>query len=79
MLPLGEAVPDSLWHGHRPCLPDMVPLVGPAPRHDGLWFDFGHGHHGLTLGPTTGLILAEMMEGRDDALARALSPVSRVN
>ncbi|WP_172327153.1 FAD-binding oxidoreductase [Mangrovicoccus sp. HB161399] len=77
VLPLGEAVPDSIWHGHRPCLPDMIPLVGPAPRHDGLWFDFGHGHHGLTLGPTTGILLAEMMEGRDDALARALSPRCR--
>ena len=34
-----------------------------APRHAGLWFDFGHQHHGLTLGPATGRLLAEMMTG----------------
>ena len=35
--------------GARPCLPDMLPIVGPAPRHRGLWFDFGHHHLGFTL------------------------------
>ena len=34
-----------------------------ASRHAGLWFDFGHQHHGLTLGPATGRLLAEMMTG----------------
>jgi Glycine/D-amino acid oxidases (deaminating) len=29
----------------------MLPVIGKAPRHAGLWFDFGHQHHGLTLGP----------------------------
>jgi D-amino-acid dehydrogenase len=49
--------------GARPCLPDMLPVIGRAPRHGGLWFDFGHQHHGLTLGPATGRLLAEMMTG----------------
>jgi D-amino-acid dehydrogenase len=49
--------------GARPCLPDMLPVIGKAPRHDGLWFDFGHQHHGLTLGPATGRLLAEVMTG----------------
>ncbi|WP_205190125.1 FAD-dependent oxidoreductase, partial [Burkholderia sp. LMG 13014] len=35
----------------------------PAPRHRHLWFAFGHCHHGLTLGPATGRLLAEMMTG----------------
>ncbi|EPX78823.1 NAD(P)/FAD-dependent oxidoreductase [Salipiger mucosus] len=77
LVELGEPVPDGQWHGHRPCLPDMLPLVGPAPRHEGLWFDFGHGHQGFTLGPTTGEILAEAIEGRDDALTAALDPRRR--
>jgi hypothetical protein len=29
----------------------MMPVIGPAPRHQNLWFAFGHAHHGLTLGP----------------------------
>ena len=51
------------WMGSRPCLPDMLPVIGPAPRHKGLWLAFGHQHSGFTLGPPTGRLLAEMMTG----------------
>jgi D-amino-acid dehydrogenase len=63
LFPLGVAVDAKPWVGARPCLPDMLPVIGKAPRHAGLWFDFGHQHHGLTLGPATGRLLAEMMTG----------------
>jgi D-amino-acid dehydrogenase len=63
LFPLREAVDAKPWMGARPCLPDMVPVIGKAPRHSGLWFDFGHQHHGLTLGPATGRLLAELMTG----------------
>jgi D-amino-acid dehydrogenase len=63
LFPLGEAVDAKPWIGARPCLPDMLPVIGKAPRHSGLWFNFGHQHHGLTLGPVTGRLLAEMMTG----------------
>lgn len=58
---LSERVDAAPWLGMRPCTPDMRPVIGPAPRHRGLWFAFGHNHHGLTLGPVTGRLLAEMM------------------
>jgi D-amino-acid dehydrogenase len=63
LFPLGHPVDAKPWMGARPCLPDMLPVIGRAPRHNGLWFDFGHQHHGLTLGPATGRLLAEMMTG----------------
>ena len=63
LFPLGEAADAKPWMGARPCLPDMLPVIGKAPRHPSLWFDFGHQHHGLTLGPATGRLLAEMMTG----------------
>jgi len=63
LFPLGEPIEAKPWMGARPCLPDMLPVIGKAPRHAGLWFDFGHQHHGLTLGPATGRLLAEMMTG----------------
>jgi D-amino-acid dehydrogenase len=63
LFPLGEPIDAQPWKGARPCLPDMLPVIGKAPRHPGLWFDFGHQHHGLTLGPATGRLLAEMMTG----------------
>ena len=50
--------------GRRPCTPDMRPLIGPAPHHRGLWFNVGHAHHGLTLGPVSGRLLAELMTGQ---------------
>lgn len=62
---LGTPVESKPWLGLRPCLPDMRPVIGPAPRHKGLWFDFGHAHHGLTIGPASGRLLAEMMTGEN--------------
>ncbi len=58
---LGERLDAQPWMGRRPCTPDMRPVIGAAGRHKGLWFAFGHNHHGLTLGPVTGRLLAEMM------------------
>ncbi|AOZ01755.1 amino acid dehydrogenase [Cupriavidus sp. USMAHM13] len=60
---LGRRLDDAAWMGARPCTPDMRPVIGPAGRHPGLWFAFGHNHHGLTLGPASGRLLAEMMTG----------------
>jgi len=63
LFPLGERIDQAPWLGRRPCLPDMRPVIGPASRHKGLWFNFGHAHHGLTLGPVSGRLLAELMTG----------------
>lgn len=74
LLDLGEPIGTVAWSGVRPCMPDMLPVVGAAPRHPGLWFDFGHGHQGFTLGPTTGELLAGLIAGDPDPVAIALSP-----
>jgi D-amino-acid dehydrogenase len=63
LIDLGKPVEVEPWLGTRPCMPDMLPLLGRAARHDGLWLHFGHGHQGFTLGPTTGRMLAELMSG----------------
>jgi D-amino-acid dehydrogenase len=63
IIPLGSPVENAPWSGTRPCMPDMLPVIGEAPRHKNLWFHFGHGHQGFTLGPTTGRLLAEQMTG----------------
>ncbi|WP_160009886.1 FAD-binding oxidoreductase [Rhizobium sp. 18055] len=63
VFPLGERLDPEPWMGARPCTPDMMPVIGKAPRHEGLWFAFGHAHHGLTLGPVTGRLVAEQMTG----------------
>ena len=63
LFPVGEAVGGEPWLGRRPCLPDSLPLIGPAPRHEGLYIDTGHSHLGFTLGPVTGRLIAEMIAG----------------
>lgn len=63
LIDLGQPVEANPWSGTRPCMPDMLPVIGPAPGHRGLWLHFGHGHQGFTLGPATGRLLAEMMTG----------------
>ena len=64
LLPLADRVDATPWMGVRPCTPDMLPIIGRMPGQEGAWCAFGHAHQGLTLGPTTGRLLAEMMAGK---------------
>ena len=63
LFPLGEPVEPQPWLGARPCFADSRPVISRAPRQRGLWLAFGHAHWGLTLGPVTGRLIAEMMTG----------------
>jgi D-amino-acid dehydrogenase len=51
------------WMGHRPCLPDSLPVMGPVKAWDGLWCAFGHGHLGLTGSAPTGALVASALAG----------------
>lgn len=68
LLDLGNRVEPEPWFGTRPCSPDMLPILGAAREHRGLWMNFGHGHQGFTLGPATGRLLAEMMSGESPSI-----------
>jgi D-amino-acid dehydrogenase len=63
LFPLGEPVEETPWMGSRPCFADSRPVIGPAHGHPGLWLAYGHGHVGLSLGPVTGRLIAEMLMG----------------
>ncbi|HYE39598.1 MAG TPA: FAD-dependent oxidoreductase [Ramlibacter sp.] len=54
----------SSWMGHRPCLPDSLPVLGPMRRYPGLWCAFGHGHLGVTGSVNTGRWIADAFAGR---------------
>lgn len=54
----------SEWMGHRPCLPDSLPVVGPVPANPRVLLAFGHGHNGMTGAPGTGRMIADMIAGR---------------
>ncbi len=58
-----EQLPARPWMGHRPCMPDSVPVVGPARDKPGLWLAVGHGHLGLTDSINTGARIASQLLG----------------
>jgi D-amino-acid dehydrogenase len=64
----------DFWIGHRPSLPDSMPVLGGSSRHAGLWFNFGHGHLGLTMSARSSEVLAALIAG--EASPIDLSPFS---
>jgi len=55
----------GFWMGHRPCLPDSLPVIGPSERVRNLWLAFGHGHLGLTGSAPTAAMLAPCILRQD--------------
>ena len=53
----------SRWMGHRPSLPNSLPVIGPSRRHRDIVYAFGHGHLGMTQGPATGEAVASLVTG----------------
>jgi D-amino-acid dehydrogenase len=58
----------SNWMGFRPSMPDSLPVVSRGTRWANTFFAFGHGHLGLTLGPISGRLIADLAAGRDPGL-----------
>jgi len=76
VFPLGRSLQESPWMGSRPCLPDLLPVIGASPLTPGLWFNFGHAHDGFALGPVCGRLLAETIAGRTPGVdLTGLSPL----
>lgn len=65
LMPLGARVEAMPWLGARPCMPDMLCVLGAAERHNGLWFNFGHAHHGLTLAAICGRLIGDLITGAE--------------
>ncbi len=51
------------WVGFRPSTPDSLPLIGEIGQ-TGVHAAFGHQHIGLTAGPKTGRIVADLISGK---------------
>jgi D-amino-acid dehydrogenase len=51
------------WLGHRPSMPDSLPVIGHSPHNERIIYAFGHGHLGLTLAGITGRLVAEIAGG----------------
>lgn len=55
---------EETWLGYRPATIDSLPLLGSHPEHSQIFFAAGHQHIGLTAGPKTGRLVADLMAGR---------------
>ncbi|MCA8052363.1 NAD(P)/FAD-dependent oxidoreductase [Burkholderia arboris] len=60
---LAELQVKSRWLGFRPSMPDSVPVIGASARHPNCFLAFGHGHLGLTLGPQSGRLIVQAIQG----------------
>ena len=58
MFPGLDEMKPKHWMGHRPSLPDGLPIIGELHRHKGLFGAFGHSHYGLMMAPRTGRLIA---------------------
>lgn len=61
------------WAGLRPTTPDGMPIIGRSPKHSNLILATGHAMLGLSLGPGTGQVVAELVNGKQTAFD--LSPL----
>lgn len=68
LLPGVQLREGSEWLGFRPSMPDSLPVIGPAAAASNAWLAFGHGHLGLTLGPITGRLIAQQLNGQSSDL-----------
>ena len=77
LLNLGVWQRTATWMGTGPFMPGMLPVIGQSGLDEKLWMNFGHGHQGLTIGPSTGRLLAELMHGEQTFVEHAPFSPSR--
>lgn len=61
---LKDAWWEKVWSGIRPQTEDGVPYIGEHPQYKGLWVATGHYRNGILLSPITGVLLADLIEGK---------------
>jgi D-amino-acid dehydrogenase len=71
----GRAVAE--WAGYRPCTSDGMPVIGAVPSTPGLFVGTGHAMMGMTLGPITARVLADMVLGAPPSMALPLANPAR--
>lgn len=71
----GEKDMPDTWSGFRPCTNDGLPIIGRAKKWKNVIVASGHGMLGMTQGPITGKLVAELCENSSPGLdISALSP-----
>jgi D-amino-acid dehydrogenase len=58
----------DVWYGFRPCTPDGVPYIGSSKKISNLFIAGGHAMSGLSLGPASGKLIAELVNGQPTSM-----------
>ncbi len=75
IIPLNKKLIDKPWLGSRPTIIDSLPMIGKAPKHKNLWFNFGHNHIGLSTSAGSAVIISEMIQNKRTSInAEPFSP-----
>lgn len=66
---------ENVWYGLRPCPPDGLPYIGRSRALKNLVIATGHSMMGLSLGPASGKLVCEILEGKNTSVTlEAFSP-----
>lgn len=76
VMPIGPKTNKSDWFGSRPTFADSLPAIGRTSR-QGLWIATGHQHLGFSTGPSTGEMIAQLMNGETPSVNPAPFDPSR--
>jgi D-amino-acid dehydrogenase len=70
----GDDTVTEAWAGLRPMTPDGLPVIGFVPGTSNALLATGHAMLGVTLGPTTGEAVADLLDGKEDERLAPFSP-----
>lgn len=59
----------DIWYGFRPCSPDGLPYLGKSNKFENLIIAGGHAMMGLSLGPASGKVVADLANGKKTEVA----------
>ena len=63
VLPGLRDAPAKEWMGHRPSMPDSIPVLSRSTKHPAVFYALGHGHYGLSWSAKTARLMGELIAG----------------
>ena len=79
VLPGLKGAPAKEWMGHRPSMPDSIPVLSRSSRHPAVFYAVGHGHYGLSQAAKTARVMGEMIAGEATDAEWSAHSIKRFN
>jgi D-amino-acid dehydrogenase len=79
VLPGLRCAPAKEWMGHRPSMPDSIPVISRSTRNPAVFYALGHGHYGLSWSAKTARLIGELIAGETSDATLAAYSMKRWN